>query len=415
MSQNNLALNNIPKLRFPNFDGEWDNVQVRNALSRISKPVNVDAVTKYQQIGIRSHGRGIFYKYDVPGLELGKKRVFWVEPNTFIVNIVFAWEQAVAKTTLNEKGMIASHRFPMYVPLEGKLDLDFILNFFLTKRGKYLLGMASPGGAGRNKTLGQNNFEKLIISIPGIDEQEKIVSFLNTLENKSQILNSKIKYLKKYKSYVTQEIFTQKVRFKNNGKLPPDWVRNSLGNLGKTFNGLSGKNANDFGSGANYITYKQIFDNTISDESKFGLVRININEVQNKVKKGDIFFTTSSETPQELGYASVLLEDIKDVCLNSFCFGYRINNQKELLPEFAQFLFRTKSFRKKVERLAQGSTRYNLSKTQLMKLEVEFPNEKEQMIIARFLTDLDLKISQTENELNKFILFRKGILQQMFV
>ena len=105
---------NIPPLRFPAFTNEWQLIKFGALTNRFSDLVNVDNERLYKQIGIRSHGKGLFYKDSVTGKSLGNKRVFWVKENAFVVNIVFAWEQAVAKTTKNEIGMIASHRFPMY-------------------------------------------------------------------------------------------------------------------------------------------------------------------------------------------------------------------------------------------------------------------------------------------------------------
>ena len=97
-------------------------VPLSKLLIRVKNSFTPDPKTYYKQIGIRSHTKGIFYKEEVSGLSLGNKSVFHIEPNCFILNIVFAWEHAIAKTTLNEVGMIASHRFPMFKPVPEKLD-----------------------------------------------------------------------------------------------------------------------------------------------------------------------------------------------------------------------------------------------------------------------------------------------------
>lgn len=133
-----------PNIHFPQFQKDWKPKRFGDLTERISVPVDVKLDEMYQQIGIRSHGKGIFHKELVDGKSLGNKRVFWVQENCLIVNIVFAWEQAVAKTTANESGMIASHRFPMYEPVKNESDLDYLLQFFLTKKGKKLLEIASP-------------------------------------------------------------------------------------------------------------------------------------------------------------------------------------------------------------------------------------------------------------------------------
>lgn len=199
------------EVRFKDENGksypDWTLKKISQVTDRIVEKVAVDANTKYQQIGIRSHGKGIFHKEHVTGESLGNKRVFWVQNDVFIVNIVFAWEQAVAKTTDKEAGMIASHRFPMYKPQKGKLDLDFLLILFLTKKGKYLLELASPGGAGRNKTLGQKEFEKLKIEIPSYEEQLKISSLLKAIDKKIELVNSQLNKTQTFKKGLLQQMF----------------------------------------------------------------------------------------------------------------------------------------------------------------------------------------------------------------
>ncbi len=178
-----------PKLRFPEFKDDWKTQEIGQLLSRVGEPVQVGADQKYHEIGIRSHGKGIFHKEPVSGEVLGNKRVFQVHIPAFVVNIVFAWEHAIAQTTESERGFIASHRFPMFVPKDNKSSISFIRYFFLRAYGKHLLGLASPGGAGRNKTLGQKEFSRLKVIVPEVDEQERIATFLSSIDKKiDQIL-----------------------------------------------------------------------------------------------------------------------------------------------------------------------------------------------------------------------------------
>jgi type I restriction enzyme, S subunit len=204
---------NAPKLRFPEFQGPWKPGTINQFLNRVVNPVDVDPKELYRQIGVRSHGKGVFHKEPVSGFELGEKRVFWVEPNTLVINIVFAWEQALAITTENEKGFIASHRFPMFAAIQEKTHLPFIFHFFLRKRGKSLLSLASPGGAGRNKTLGQNEFAKLKVVLPELSEQKKNAAFLSLLDQKIAKLKLKKKLLEDYNRGFMHKILNQKLRF----------------------------------------------------------------------------------------------------------------------------------------------------------------------------------------------------------
>ena len=185
-----------------------------------------------------------------------------------------------------------------------------------------------------------------------------------------------------------------------------DYARTTLGKIGNTYNGLTGKSAEDFGQGSPYITYKSIFDNSRVDISRVEYVQISDieqrNKKQNKVARGDIFFTTSSETPEEVGMTSVLLDNIADCYLNSFCFGYRVYSQEQYLPEYLRFYLRSSIIRKKLFVLAQGSTRFNLSKNEVMRIGINMPKAIEQRKIARFLSLLEERITTQNKIIEKY-------------
>ncbi|MDD3323007.1 MAG: restriction endonuclease subunit S [Paludibacter sp.] len=205
------------KKKIKGFENEkWSKKSLKDILIPVRNSLIPEENVMYQQIGIRSHTKGIFYKEKVIGATLGDKRVFWIEPNCFIVNIVFAWEHAIAKTTENEIGMIASHRFPMFKPKESVLDLDYLLYYFKSPRGKSLLELASPGGAGRNKTLGQSEFMKLQIPVPSLEEQIAIAQVLQMADKEIYLLRNKQDMLKEQKEGLMQVLLTGKKRLKTN-------------------------------------------------------------------------------------------------------------------------------------------------------------------------------------------------------
>ena len=192
-----------PTISF-NKNCHYKDYKLGEVLDRVTDPLDPKDDEFYCEIGIKSHGKGIFYKPLTTKHDIGDKRVFWVKKDLLILNVVFAWEQAVAKTTENDVGKIASHRFPMFKPKPAFLDLDYILYFFLTDLGKKLLGIASPGGAGRNKTLGQKAFDRLSINLPPIDEQKKIADFVGAVDKKIQILETELDTLLSFKKAMLQ-------------------------------------------------------------------------------------------------------------------------------------------------------------------------------------------------------------------
>lgn len=191
---------------------EWLLSTIDDCLTRVERPVEVDPNELYTQIGIRSHGKGLFYKEPVTGESLGNKSVFWIEPDCFILNIVFAWEQAVSKTSKNEIGMIGSHRFPMYRPIKNKINVDYLIMYLLTKRGTDILEAASPGGAGRNRTLGQDRFMKSKLILPDVDEQQKIAAILTTQDKVIELKEKLLAEKQRQKKHLCHQLLTGKKR-----------------------------------------------------------------------------------------------------------------------------------------------------------------------------------------------------------
>jgi type I restriction enzyme, S subunit len=151
------------------------------------RPVEVDAFETYREIGVRSFGRGIFHKEPVSGTDLGSKRVFHIQSGDLVLSNVFAWEGAIALATEGEAGRIGSHRFMTYVPADEAVDAGYLRYFFLSEPGLQLIGKASPGSAGRNRTLAIDRFEDLVIPLPQIEEQRALVSWLDRILQRQEV------------------------------------------------------------------------------------------------------------------------------------------------------------------------------------------------------------------------------------
>lgn len=376
----------VPELRFPEFDGNWDTDRIDNFLVRHVDPVDVDLETNYKQIGIRSHGKGIFHKEAVTGRELGNKRVYWVHPNAFVVNIVFAWEQAVALTSSDEDGFIASHRFLMFLPKQNRASLEFVILFFLRERGKYLLELASPGGAGRNKTLGQQNFAELEITLPKIAEQEKIASFFGAVDTRLNQLRHKRELLQTYKRGVMQKIFSQKIRFKQDDGSPfADWERKKLGDLLTIRYGKDHQNLEDgeypvLGTGG----VMRYVNSYLYDKPSILIGR-----------KGTI------DQPQFVTYPFWTVDTL-----------FYSEIQTGIVPFFLFLVVLSINWKKYNE--ATGVPSLNTSSINNIKVIIA-TDVKEQEKIANFITVIDQKIEALSRQFDQTEQFKKGLLQKMFV
>ena len=245
--------------------------------------------------------------------------------------------------------------------------------------------------------LNHGDFYSIDFLLPPLPEQNRIVAVLETWDRAIETHTKKIDIKKQIKKGLMQELLTGKTRLKG---FSEKWKEIKIGNLWEYYSGLTGKNKDDFGHGKPFISYMNIYSNSIIDTQINDLVDVKDNEKQSTVKYGDIFFTTSSETPDEVGIASVLLDkNVGEVYLNSFCFGFRLHDFSLLLPEFARFYLRSRSFRKSMTEIAQGASRYNLSKKYFSKLEIILPKIEEQTAITEILTTVDNEITALEKKL----------------
>ena len=289
-----------------------------------------------------------------------------------------------------------------------KVKNDFL--FYLVQTEKFNQ-IANVSSGSKMPRADWNYMSEIPFDIPPLKEQEKIAEILTTWDEAITKQTELLRAKELQKKALMQKLLSGEVRFDG---FSDKWEEVRLGEIGNSFNGLSGKTGEDFGIGeAKYITYKNIFNYSKIKLDIFENVQISNDEKQNLVQFGDIFFTVSSETPEEVGMSSVLLNNVSNTYLNSFCFGYRLNNFNTLDPYFARFYFRSFQMRDKISRLAQGSTRFNLSKNEIMKLKIKLPSLPEQQKIAEVLSLADDEINLLKNELEELNLQKKALMQKL--
>jgi type I restriction enzyme S subunit len=246
--------------------------------------------------------------------------------------------------------------------------------------------------------------QQVFVPVPPKSEQSAIATVLSDADTLITNLENLITKKRNIKQGAMQKLLQPKA----------SWEVNKLGSIGKPYGGLSGKSKLDFANGRfPYIPFMNIMSNPIIDTSYVDYVSIGIDENQNKALKGDLFFNGSSETPEEVGMCSVLLEDIPNLYLNSFCFGFRLNKDSKENGLYLSYFFRSSEGRKLFYSMAQGATRYNLSKGNFNKLDVPLPKQEEQIEIANILTDMNNEIIKLEAKLEKYRNLKLGMLQTL--
>ncbi|MCT7646024.1 restriction endonuclease subunit S [Aliarcobacter butzleri] len=406
----------VPQIRFKGFIDEWDNKELTNYSSKIGdglhgtpKYVSNTGIYFINGNNLESGSIHITDETKEVSKEDSLKNDKQLNSNTILMSINgtignLAWYQnetimlgkSVAYITL--KNCDKSY---MYCYLQSTKIRN---NFFNNLTGSTI------------KNLGLKTIRETEISIPKeIAEQTKIGDYFHKLDKIIEQKEKKYQKLKQFKKAMLDKMFpkngtdTPEIRFKGfSGK----WEEKKLGDIGNTYTGLSGKTKEDFGHGeGKFVTYMNVFSNPISKQNL--TEPIEIDEKQNEVQFGDVFFTTSSETPEEVGMTSVWMNKEKNIYLNSFCFAYR--PEKVFDNYYLAYMLRSSSIRKKIVFLAQGISRYNISKNKVMEIYVPIPHIEEQKKIGNYFQKLDKQIDLQQKELEKLKNIKKASLSKMFV
>lgn len=253
-------------------------------------------------------------------------------------------------------------------------------------------------------SLTSSSIEAIEKGFPLKEEQYKIATFLSFIDKRIQTqikiiedLNIQIKLL--------LDVFFNDINSYDVYK---------LNELGFIYNGLSGKSKEDFGQGLAFIPYTNIYNNSVVDTNLLQYVKIEENENQNKVLKGDILFTSSSETPYEVGIASIYLSDLDPIYLNSFSLGFRLNGNT-INNKYLCYLFQSKYFRKIIFKYSQGSTRYNLNREALLNHKIKFHKREDQDKIVNLLDEINTKIKNESHILKQYEIQKSYFLNNLFI
>ena len=390
-----------PKIRFKGFEGKWEE-------STIGKVTSVNRGVRVTRKNLSDHG--LYPVYQNTDYPMGYYNRYNVESNNPFVII----GGSAGLIGFCDKDFWAADDCA-YFSDSVKIDKFYLYCMLLNKSSeikKNVRGSSVP-------RLDRQVINDLNISLPSIKEQQSIASYFQHLDALIQSTTKKIESLKQVKAASLQSMFPQegettpRVRFKG---FEREWEKVLIGKMGVTYSGLSGKTKDDFGFGeARFITFLNVLTNAKIDTSILEPVNVNRDEHQNEVRKGDLLFNTSSETPEEVGMCGVMDEQLENVYLNSFCFGFRVTDNN-IDPTCVAYVMRSHIGRRIMSILAQGATRYNLSKNSFCKAVLVLPkNIAEQRAIASYFTNLDRQITLHTQRLEKLKQIKAACLDEMFV
>lgn len=262
----------------------------------------------------------------------------------------------------------AAHALIMFRNPKEEIEPYFLNYEYQTDKAKKQIENITTGNT--IKHILASDMQEFVVDIPKYEEQKAIAGYFCKLDHLITLHQCKCQI--------------DGCRFQS--PLAITWEQRKLGEVGTTYTGLSGKTADDFGHGeASFITYMNVFSHPVANSEM--VEHVEIDNKQREVQVGDVFFTTSSETPEEVGMSSVLKEKHGVTYLNSFCFGFRPNVKFDL--DYLAYMLRSEPTRSQIKILAQGISRFNISKNKMMDINIQVPNLEEQAMVGAYFRNLD--------------------------
>ncbi len=402
-------MSNVPKLRFGEFNGDWE----EKLLGKIA---------------IFSKGKGIS-KADIVengSTECIRYGELYTQYNELIQNVI-------SKTNINKKDLVLSEYGDIIIPASGETQIDIatascllkdnialggdlniiktkedgvFLSYYLNNAKKFNIARLSQGVSVVH--LYSSQLKTLELNLPTKQEQEKIASFLTSVDTKIEQLTKKESLLQEYKKAVMQKIFNQEIRFKDDdGSEFCEWEEKKLEDfLNLTLREIPKPNENYLAIGIRSHC-KGTFQKPDSEPEKIAMDKLYV------VKENDLIVNITFAW--ESAIAIVKKED--EDGLVSHRFPTYTFNKDLAIVEFFRYVIIQKKFRLMLDLISPGGAGRNrvMSKKDFLKLKWELPCVQEQTKIANFLSSIDTKIEQVQKQLESSKEFKKALLQQMFV
>lgn len=415
-------MNRVPKLRFKEFNGEWEEKRLYEIAKKITDK-NIE--NKINIVLTNSAEHGIIKQEDFFDKEIANEKnintYYLVEKNSFVYNpriSKFAPFGPINRNHL-ECGVVS----PLYLVFNINEEYrNFMEKYFKTSYWyKYMYNVGNSGVRSDRMNISNNDFFNMNVFMPNnIQEQEKIADFLSSVDKKISITEEKLNLFKDYKKGIMQKIFNQELRFKDsNSNDYPEWEEKRLGEI---IEFLSDYTANgSFASLKENVTY-------YTEENYAVLVRTT--DLEKRIftperftdKKGYNFLKKTALFGGEIILANVgsignvykVPSYNKPMTLAPNTYVIYFNTLVE--KEFIYQMMKTNNFKNKILSKVGSSTLKAINKANLKDIDIFIPTSlEEQQKIANFLSSIDNKIENLATELENLKEFKKGLLQQMFV
>jgi type I restriction enzyme, S subunit len=414
---------NIPQLRFPEFQVEW-NLKRFDEIFLFSTGTNIkqnEASPEFETPCVR-YGE-LYHMYNevitevINKTNLDKSELLFSDGDEIL--LPSAGEDPLdigSASALTIKDVAIGRTINVLKPAKENVYSQIFASYYINHRLKETISKLAKGVSISN--VYNSDLKTLEINLPNIVEQQKNASFITAIDQKIQTLKKKKSLLENYKKGVMQKLFSQELRFKDeNGDDFPEWEEKKLGDIGifqtSSIDKLTKENEKTvyLVNYMNVYRHENINNHTVKSFQK---VSAKDNQIEScNLKKGDILFTPSSETPSDIGHSVVIFEDINNAVFSYHLMRFRPNIEIDIL--YSHYFCNIPEVLNQLTKLATGSTRFTISVKSFSSIQINLPCIIEQRKIANFITAIDKKINNTNTQITQMEPWKKGLLQKMFV
>ncbi len=407
------AMNNkktlAPELRFKGFKEGWEVKSMGDLGGFMGGGTPATSVEKYWIGDIPWISSSDLFEDDLQNINIHRylNQEAITESATKLIpknSVLLISRVGVGKLAINKTELCTSQDFSNFIPNECD---SYFIGYFLLARKNLLINFAQGTSI---KGFTTSDIKSLKVAIPIPPEQQKIASFLSAVDEKIQQLTRKTALLEQYKKGVMQQLFSGKLRFKDeNGKAFPKWEEKLLGEIAER-NSTKNRDNN-----VNFVLTNSASRGIVSQDDYFDREIANQNNLEGYyiVAVDDFVYNPRISVHAPVG--PIKRNKLKEGVMSPL---YSIFRFKEKNLEYFEYYFETKGWHTYLESVSNIGARHdrmNIANADFFKMPIPFPCLEERNKITDFLKGLSLKIGSTNNALTQTQTFKKGLLQQMFV
>jgi type I restriction enzyme S subunit len=406
-------MSNIPKLRFREFEGEYKEYLFHDIfLFSTGKNIKQKEASPEFEIPCIRYGE-LYHMYNevvykiINRTNLDKSELLFSQGNEIL--LPSAGEDPLdigSASALTLKNIAIGRTINILRPKHKNIYSQKYVSYYINEKLKRKISTLAKGSSISN--VYNSDLKKLKIILPTLDEQQKIDDFITSIDKKIEQLKQKKTLLENYKKGLMQKIFSQEIRFKrDDGREFEDWEEKRLGNIGKLVKGLTYSPDNICKDGLLVLRSSNIQNNQIS---LLDNVYVNL-EVKNEylTQENDILICVRNGSKRLIGKSTIISKNLEKSTHGAFMTIFRSSSNN-----FLSHWFETSMYYKEVHKNL-GATINSINGSDLKKFKLKIPSIEEQEKIAIFLSSIDQKITQNNKLLEQMKMFKKGLLQQMFV